>query len=119
ASNRAIAAHDVAALAQFFANDALFVWSDGSTAVGKAAMKRAFAKDFANPATIAYVRSPGRVTVSASGTRAFEQGSWTGLKKCMRYGGDYSAQWAKSGTGWHIRGELYVKLHCTGMQCTP
>jgi ketosteroid isomerase-like protein len=119
ASNRAIAAHDVAALTPFFTDDAVFVWSNGTSAVGKAAMAKFFAEDFANPATITFIRTPDRVAVSASGTRAYEQGTWTALKNCLRYGGDYSAHWVKVPEGWRIRGELYVKLHCTGVKCTP
>ncbi|MEO7256939.1 MAG: SgcJ/EcaC family oxidoreductase [Sphingomicrobium sp.] len=118
-NNRAIAAHDLARFAEMFADDAVFVWSNGSSAVGKAALKRDFAGDFAAPGFVTYVRSPYRVTVSANGARAVEHGTWTGLKPQNRYGGDYSAHWARTPAGWRVRGELYVKLYCSGPLCTP
>jgi len=118
-NNRAIAAHDTARFTPMFADDAVFVWSGGTSAVGKAALTRDFSEDFADPAFIAYIRSPRRVIVSANGTRAAEHGSWTALKRGTRYGGDYSAHWAKSGDRWLVRGELYVKLYCDGPLCTP
>lgn len=123
ANNRAIAAHDLKAFAPMFADDAVFVWSNGSSAVGKADLEKKFAQDFADPAFITYIRTPNRISVSDTGLRAVEHGTWTALKHNAqgetRYGGDYAAHWAKDDKGWHVRGELYVKLHCTGSLCTP
>lgn len=122
-SNAAIRAHDMAAFTPVFAEDAVFVWSNGTSAVGKAGLTSFFARDFADPAFIAYVRSPERVAVSENGLRAVEHGTWTALKKNeagpTRYGGDYAAHWFKGAAGWQIRGELYVKLRCDGALCTP
>ena len=119
ANNRAIAAHDLARFTPMFADDAVFVWSNGTSAVGKAALSRFFSEDFAEPGFIAYIRSPQRVSVSANGARAVEHGTWTALKRSTRYGGDYTAHWAKAGRDWRVRGELYVKLYCAGPLCTP
>jgi uncharacterized protein (TIGR02246 family) len=123
ASNRAIAAHDMAALLPVFAEDAVFVFSNGSSAKARSEMQALFAKDFADPAFVTYVRAPGSVTVSDAGVRAVEHGQWTAIKREprgeTRYGGDYTAHWFKSPQGWQIRGELYVKLRCTGPLCTP
>ncbi|MEO8176429.1 MAG: nuclear transport factor 2 family protein [Sphingomicrobium sp.] len=118
-NNRAIAVHDLAHFSTVFADDAVFVWSNGGSAVGKEALTRDFASDFAEPGFVTYVRSPYRVTVSANGARAVEHGTWTGLKRQSRYGGDYSAHWAKTPAGWRVRGELYVRLYCSGPLCTP
>jgi uncharacterized protein (TIGR02246 family) len=122
-SNRAIAAHDMAAFTPLFADDAVFVWSNGSSAVGKAGLVATFARDFADPAFVTYVRTPGQITVSDQGVRAVEHGTWTALKREARgetrYGGDYAAHWFKTPQGWRVRGELYVKLACTGPLCTP
>src|SRR5438270_785944 len=71
-SNRAIAAHDLAAFTPAFKDDAVFVWSNGTTAVGKPALEAFFARDFADPAFVAYVRTPARVAVSWAGVRAVE-----------------------------------------------
>jgi uncharacterized protein (TIGR02246 family) len=122
-SNRAIADHDLARFTPVFADDALFVWSNGSTAIGKAALAQFFASDFADPAFDRYVRTPQRVSVAANGVRAVEHGTWTALKHNAegqtRYGGDYAAHWVRKDGAWRIQGELYVKLRCEGSLCTP
>ena len=122
ANNRAIAAHDLAAFLPLFADDAGFVVSNGAS-VSKPQMKELFTKDFADPAFVTYVRTPESVSVSDTGVRAVEHGTWTALKRESRgetrYGGDYMAHWFHSQEGWQIRGEIYVKLHCTGPLCTP
>lgn len=122
-SNRAIAAHDLARFTPVFADDAVFVWSNGSTTVGKAALQTIFLRDFADPAFDRYVRTPERVAVAANGVRAVEHGTWTALNHNAegetRYGGDYSAHWVRTERGWKIQGELYVKLRCAGSLCTP
>jgi ketosteroid isomerase-like protein len=119
ASNRAIAAHDLAGFLPMFADDAVFTWSNGTSAVGKQALRIFFAQDFADPNFIAYVRTPKSISVSDRGVRAAEKGSWTALKRGTRYGGDYIAHWMKTPDGWRVRGELYVKLYCSGPLCTP
>ena len=122
-SNRAIAAHDLAAFSPVFADDAVFVWSNGSSAVGRADLEGKFRSDFADPTFDRYIRTPETVAISDAGVRAVEHGTWTALKRNAqgetRYGGDYAAHWFKGADGWRIRGELYVKLHCTGPQCQP
>jgi uncharacterized protein (TIGR02246 family) len=122
-SNRAIAEHDMAGFTPAFADDAVFVWSNGTSAVGKAGLTQFFARDFADPNFDRYVRSPQRVSVAANGVRAVEHGTWTALKHDAsgqtRYGGDYSAHWMKKDGAWRIQGELYVKLRCEGSLCTP
>lgn len=123
ASNRAIATHDMGAFLPYFAEDAVFVWSNGSSAIGKAGLQTFFARDFADPAFVAYIRTPERVSVSETGVRGVEHGTWTAIKREPRgetlYGGDYMAHWFKTPEGWQIRGEVYVKLRCAGPLCTP
>ncbi len=122
-SNRAIAAHDLAHFTPMFADDAVFVWSNGTSAIGKTGLAQFFARDFADPAFVTYVRTPDTVAVSDQGVRAVEHGTWTALKREARgetrYGGDYAAHWYKTPEGWRVRGELYVKLRCAGPLCTP
>jgi len=118
-SNAAIRAHDMAGFLPVFADDAVFVWSNGTSSVGKAGLQTFFARDFADPAFGTYIRTPARVSVSENGQRVVEHGTWTALKRDTRYGGDYLAHWFKAPTGWQIRGEVYVKLYCTGPLCTP
>lgn len=119
ASNQAIARHDMAAFLPAFADDAVFAWSNGSSAIGKPALQAFFAQDFADPKFIAYVRTPRTIIVSDTGARAAEHGTWTALKQGTRYGGDYLAHWARTPDGWRVRGEVYVKLYCSGALCTP
>jgi uncharacterized protein (TIGR02246 family) len=120
-SNQAIAAHDMAAFLPVYAEDAVFVFSNGSSAVGRAGLAAVFAKDFADPAFVTYVRTPGTIKVSDTGVRAVEHGTWTALKREARgetrYSGDYAAHWFKTTEGWRIRGELFVKLRCAGPLC--
>jgi uncharacterized protein (TIGR02246 family) len=122
-SNRAIAAHDLKAFLPVFAEDAAFVWSNGSSASGRSGLAARFAEDFADPAFIRYVRTPAVIQLSDTGARAVEHGTWEAFKTSQgqptRYGGDYTAHWARTPTGWRIRGELYVKLRCEGPLCTP
>ena len=122
-SNAAIAAHDLARFTPMFAEDAVFVWSNGTSAIGRAGLARFFTEDFANPAFVTYVRTPETVAVSDQGVRAVEHGTWTAIKREprgeTRYGGDYAAHWFKTAEGWRVRGELYVKLRCTGPLCAP
>ncbi len=121
-NNRAIAAHDLNGFLPLFADDAGFVVSNGAS-VSKPQLTELFAKDFADPAFVTYVRAPGRVSISDTGLRAVEHGTWTALKREprgeTRYGGDYMAQWSHGLEGWRVRGEIYVKLHCAGPLCTP
>jgi ketosteroid isomerase-like protein len=119
ASNQAILRHDIAAFLPAFADDAVFTWSNGSSAVGKPALEAFFAHDFADPNFIAYVRTPKTISVSDTGARAAEHGTWTALKKGTRYGGDYFAHWMRKPEGWRVQGEVYVKLYCSGSLCTP
>lgn len=123
ANNRAIAAHDLTAVLPIFADDASFVWSDGSSARGKAELQSQFAGDFADPAFVTYVRSADSIAIADAGVRAVEHGTWTAIKREprgeTRYGGDYMAHWFKSPQGWRVKGEIYVKLRCTGPLCAP
>lgn len=119
ASNQAILRHDMAAFLPTFSDDVVFTWSNGSSAVGKPALQAFFAHDFADPNFIAYVRPPKSISVSDTGARAAEHGTWTALKQGTRYGGDYLAHWVRKPEGWRVQGETYVKLYCSGPLCTP
>ena len=60
----------------------------------------------------------GEILVAEDGARAVERGRWTGLLKNKVVGGDYAAHWERTSEGWRVRGELYVRLYCTGASCT-
>lgn len=116
-NNAALARHDVEGFAKLFDESALFVWSDGSTAVGRAGLKKDFAERFKDANLKTYVRTPQEIRVAEDGARAVEQGRWTGLLGDRVTGGDYTAHWTRTATGWTVRGELYVRLYCTGAGC--
>lgn len=124
-NNAAIAAHDLDRIGSLYTDGAVFVWSDGTSAVGRKALLGTFGEDFADTrwTSIIFTRTPATIRVSNSGNRAFESGTWTGDKRgpdgSLRYGGSYSAHWIKGPAGWRVCGELYVKLHCQGRACTP
>jgi len=119
ANNAAIAGHDMGAFLPMYADDAVFTWSNGSSAMGKPALSAFFARDFGDAAFQTYIRAPSSISISDRGVRAAEHGHWTALKAGTRYGGDYLAHWAKGANGWQVRGETYVKLYCEGPLCTP
>jgi ketosteroid isomerase-like protein len=119
ANNTAIAAHDIDAFLPMYADDAVFTWSNGTSAVGRIQLRIFFLQDFFDPNFTAYVRTPSSISVSDRGIRAVEHGTWTALKRGTRYGGDYMAHWMKTADGWRVRGEVYVKLYCSGPLCTP
>jgi hypothetical protein len=80
--------------------NAAFVWSNGTSAAGKAQLKANFARDVADPAFVTYDRAPESLSISDTGLRAVEHGTWSALKREprgeTRYGGDYLAHWAKT-----------------------
>lgn len=121
ANNRAIAAHDLSAVLPIFADDAVLLWSDGRSANGKAELKSKIAADFADPAFVTELHSTDSVAIADAGVSAVEHGTWTAIKSGSqgetRYGGDYMAQWVSSTQGWRIKGEIYVKLRCSGPLC--
>ncbi|MEG3179490.1 YybH family protein [Sphingomonas sp. LT1P40] len=123
--NAAIAARDLDRMTAMYDENAVFIWSDGSSTNGRVAMRAVFAEDFSDPAwdSVVFVRTPDQIEIAKSGVRAFETGRWVGTKRKgasqIRYGGFYSAHWSRTETGWKVHGELYVKLHCTGRRCTP
>lgn len=117
ANNKALAAHDLQGFAGLFDENALFVWSDGSTAIGRKGLKKDFAERFKDPNLTTYIRAPREIAVAEDGARAVERGRWTGLLKNKVVGGDYAAHWVRTAEGWKVRGELYVRLYCTGTGC--
>ena len=117
-SNAAIAAHDAAALAAVNAPDyALLPGSLGVPLRGEDVSRR-LAVAFEDPTFITYVRTPGQVSISSSGKRAAETGTWVGTWRKpdgeMRLSGVYQAMWLPTPAGWRLKNESFVTLHCTG-----
>jgi ketosteroid isomerase-like protein len=118
--NRAIAAHDMAAIRLLLEPD--YVVLPGSSGVPLDA-ERLSARLFADPTLVTYVRTPGRVAISKSGRRAAETGSWTGTWRkpdgVMRLTGIYQAMWVPHAGTWRLRNESFVSLECSGSRSCP
>ncbi len=118
--NDAIAAHDMAAIRPLLEPD--YVVLPGSSGVPLDAGKLGV-RLFADPTLITYVRTPRRVTISGSGKRAAETGSWTGIWRkpdgLMRLTGIYQAMWVPSAGTWRLRNESFVSLSCSGSSACP
>ncbi len=109
-TNKFIAAHEAQRLLPFFTADANLIGGEGGLIVGSRAIAQAFAAQFADPAFIAYERTPAEVTPDMDGARAAERGTWIGRWKDQTLGGDYLAVWRKVTGQWVIEQELYVTL---------
>ena len=75
-TNKLIAAHDVARLQPFFADDARLIAGDGGLILGATAIIEAFAGQFRDPEFRTYVRETERVELDHDGVRAAESGRW-------------------------------------------
>lgn len=117
-SNRAIAAHDTAALAAEWMPTIHVLSSNSAQIAGRAANVRGFAEQFASRPDVVYRRTPGSVSVYGPWGMASEHGRWTGSwtdrDGPVRLSGSYFAKWRKVGAAWRIEGEIYVPERCEG-----
>jgi ketosteroid isomerase-like protein len=123
ASNRAIAAHDVAGALAVLDDGFHAAISSGAFRTSREEMGRAFAERFEAFPDAVYVRTPVTVEVEADGAVAAEVGEWVGSwtteEGPFRTGGRYAAHWRKAADGrWLIRAELFVPLFCEGPGCS-
>lgn len=118
--NEAIAARDMAAIRPLLEPE--YVVLPGSSGIPLDA-ERLGARLFADPTLITYVRNPSSITVSASGKRAAETGSWTGTWRksdgVMRLTGIYQAMWVPRSGSWRLMNESFVSLRCSGSRYCP
>jgi ketosteroid isomerase-like protein len=117
-SNRAIAAHDVAAMAREWTEDVHVVSSTGAETAGRERNQARVAEQFARRPDIVWVRRPATIDVYAAWDVASERGQWTGRwtepDGTLEIGGTYLAQWRKVDGSWRIRAELFVPTRCKG-----
>jgi ketosteroid isomerase-like protein len=119
ASNLAIAARDLPAIASALADDFVVIIGDG-TLLTRATYLEAFAHTFAQPVPLRYERIADTIHLSASLPLAAEHGHWVGIQPGIRPGsqpegavlftGTYMAMWRHSAAGWKLRSELFVTL---------
>ncbi len=110
-SNEAIAKHDAAKLRGFFAPDVKVIVGDGSLITGVDELIAAFKSQFKDPAFVAYVRTPSKITIDLSGDRAAEEGRWVADWQGENgLSGPYLAGWSRIDGRWMIDSELYVTI---------
>jgi ketosteroid isomerase-like protein len=109
-TNKLIAAHDAARLTPFFVADARLIGGEGGLLLGRDAILKAFAEQFADPTFGDYVRTPETVDIDYTGTRAAETGQWVAHWEGGGMSGRYMAAWRKVTGQWVIESELFVTL---------
>ncbi|MBL8379916.1 MAG: nuclear transport factor 2 family protein [Burkholderiales bacterium] len=117
-SNRAIAAHDLDAIAGAWTDDVHVLASAGTSSTGREANRQSLAAQFAKRPDTVYVRTPVEVDVFAAWGVAAERGDWVGRwtepDGPLEIGGSYEAQWRRVDGSWLIRAELFVPHWCKG-----
>jgi len=107
-SNQCIARKDVAGVSKYWIKDFVQIAGDGSFTKGKTNIAAEWKYMFSKSSPV-FERLPDVVTVSASGTQAWEQGTWN--YKNDKYHGNYAAMWRKVNGSWFTQSELYVSLN--------
>ena len=117
-SNRAIAAHDLPAIARERAADVHVVSSTSAQTAGRDANRERMAAQFKSRPDTVYVRTPTSIDVYTPWAVASERGEWTGKwtepDGALEIGGSYQAQWRKINGQWLIQAELFVPTRCAG-----
>jgi ketosteroid isomerase-like protein len=121
ASNAALAAHDLTGATAALLPEARIIGSNGSLLDGRDAMQAAFARSFADPAFVRYVRQPRTIEIgigSAGVAVATESGRWQAHWRiagaAVVVDGPYLAHWKKVDGAWRIASETFIRLRCTG-----
>lgn len=120
-SNEAIARHDAAAVQSFWHDDYVITVSTGYIERSNEVARQNFARHFEEFPDVVYVRTPSKITISDAYPLAIEHGTWTGSRTTtngeLKNGGEYTAAWRKTESGWRIYSELFVGLYCHGADC--
>jgi streptogramin lyase len=113
ANNRAIARHDISGMQETWSFDIHLICCGNVMFSGAKALTASYQEEeFKNPAFVAYVRIPERITVSTDRAQATEYGKWVGVftRPHPVSSGRYFASWKKERKGWKISSESYVAL---------
>ena len=122
-NNRAIAAHDTAAIASVWLPEFWLVSSSNAQSAGRDAARARFAQIFAMRPNVVFVRTPQHIHVNESWAQAGESGTWTGQwtqsDGVTKVGGPYFAKWRKVSGRWMLLAEVFVQTSCEGSSyCT-
>jgi virginiamycin B lyase len=112
-NSRAIARHDISGMRKAWSSDIHLICCGNEMFSGASALMASYQEEeFRNPAFVAYVRMPERISVSGDRTRAAEYGRWVGVftRPHPVASGRYFASWKKERDGWKITSESYVTL---------
>jgi len=114
ASNDALKRHDIQAFGASLDPELVVVTGGGTFVPSRQAYMDRLAKDFTNPNSFRFERTPDTVDIGETGVLAAEHGHWVGFQPngSRGLGGTYLAMWRKTETGWKIRSELFVLLNC-------
>src|SRR5260221_13740405 len=103
-SNRAIAAHDTAAMGSVWLPEFHQVVSTNAQSDGRSPSLQFFATLFADRPDVVYVRTPDRIVVNDAWGQAGESGHWRGhwTRKdgVTHVGGEYYAKWKRTEGRW-------------------
>ena len=117
-SNRAIAAHDTAAIAAEWTQDIHVVSSVSQQIAGRDSNTITLGRQFAERPDVVYVRAPDSVRVWLPWGMAAEYGQWRGKwtrdGELIELGGPYFAKWQTTSGRWLIVAEIYSPGWCRG-----
>jgi ketosteroid isomerase-like protein len=113
-SNAAILARDPIAATASLAEDYRALTSSGASVDGADAMRRAFARSFADDMFVCYTRTFDQLDVRNS--VAAEQGLWRSVWHDHVVSGRYLARWHHTAAGWRIIAEMFVPLDSETLQ---
>ncbi len=120
-SNQAISARDSVAFASSMRADMRVTTSTGKHYDSRDAYVAGMAQQWTADNASRYVRTPGRIEISADRARAAEEGTWVGTASvgggASSFGGRYLAHWVREGGNWVMISELFVSLRCDGPAC--
>ena len=120
-SNEAIRQHNVGAIGSYLHDDYVITISTGAIERSRDDHVRGFRQHFSEYPDVIYIRTPDKITLSEAYPLAIEQGTWVGRKTTengkLENGGEYTAAWRRTDSGWSIYSELFVALYCEGADC--
>ena len=121
-SNEAIRNHDSDAIVALFDEKYQITTGSGVLYHGSAETeKKTWDEIFDQFPDVVYVRTPSKIEISASETRAAETGDWVGTWTTpngeIRLSGRYFASWIMVNGEWKLQSEMFVTMDCSGEDC--